>query len=124
MRKSRRKKAYPNVDTWNYIPIKEFLTIPSHHQFPTNLSRIEGYCMLNTDYSMCKDRYDFELKSNGTLKRERNVSYDPKKKPDPYPEGCPRSIRSICISCRHFAWCEPDDDITLVKNCDDFHHAV
>ena len=80
--------------------------------------------MLNIDYSMCKDRYDYELKSNGTFKRKRNALYNPTKNPDPYPEGCPRSIRSMCIGCRHFAWCDPDDDIITVKKRDDFHHTV
>jgi len=80
--------------------------------------------MLNTDYSMCKDRYDYELKSNGTFERKRNAMYNPTKNPDSYPEGCPRSIRSVCISCRHFAWCDPDDDITIIKKRNDFLHAI
>jgi hypothetical protein len=115
MRKSRRNETYPTVDTWNYIPVEEILTKSFLHQLPANLSRIEGYCMLNLDYSGCKDRYNYELKSEGTFKRRKNGSYDPDKKPDPYPEGCPRAIRSMCIGCIHFAWCEPEDKIEIVK---------
>jgi len=124
MRKSGKNKEYPHVDTWNYIPLKEFLTNSSYLQVPTDLSRIEGYCMLNVEYSMSKDRYDYELKSNGIFTRKRNDRFDPTKNPDPYPEGCPRLIRSKCIGCRHFAWCDPDDDITPVKKSDDYHQPI
>lgn len=112
MKKSHKNEDYPSVNTWNYITIEEFLTNSSCRQVLTNLSEIEGYCMLNTDYGACKDRYNYELQSDGSLKRKRNVRYNPTMKPDPYPEGCPRSIRSMCIGCRHFAWCDPDHDIT------------
>jgi hypothetical protein len=124
MRKSGKKKEYPHVDTWNYIPRKEFQTNSSYLQVPTDLSRIEGYCMLNVEYSMSKDRYDYELKSNGDFKRKRNERFDPTKNPEPYPEGCPRSIRSKCTGCQHFAWCDPDDDMTLVKKSDNSHKAI
>jgi hypothetical protein len=111
MRKSGKNKEYPHVDTWNYIPLKEFLTNSSYLQVPTDLSRIEGYCMLNVEYSMSKDRYDYELKSNGIFTCKRNDRFDPTKNPDPFPEGCPRSIRFMCMKCRHFAWCDPHHDI-------------
>lgn len=124
MRKSGREKEYPHVDTWNYIPVKDILTDSSYLQIPADLSRIEGYCMLNVEYSMSKDRYDYELKSNGTFKRKRNERFDPTKNPDPYPEDCPRSIRARCTRCRHFAWCAPDDDITPVKKSDNPHQAI
>jgi hypothetical protein len=85
-------KNYPQVNTWNYITI-------------------EGYCMLNIEYGGCKDRYCYELKPDGSRKRVKNTDYNPAIKPDPFPEGCPRSVRSTCIECRHFAWCDPDDDV-------------
>jgi hypothetical protein len=89
MRKT--KEDYPSVHTWSYITI-------------------EGYCMLNMDYGGCYSRYDYELKPDGSRKRVKNKQYDPLKKPDPYPEGCPRSVRCTCIGCQHFAWCDPRDD--------------
>ena len=66
--------------------------------------------MLNMDYGGCYSRYSYELKPGGSLKRVKNTEYDPSKKPDPYPEGCPRSVRSTCMDCKHFAWCDPTDD--------------
>jgi len=85
------EKDYPSVNTWSYITI-------------------EGYCMLNMEYTGCKDRYLFELKSDGSLKKKDNDRYDPKLKPDPYPDYCRRSVSSECIRCRHFAWCDPDEN--------------
>jgi len=108
MRKN--KEDYPSVHTWSYITIEEFPTNSSCRQVPANLSEIEGYCMLNMDYGGCYSRYDYELKPDGSWKRVKNKQYDPSKKPDPYPEGCPRSVRSTCIGCKHFAWCDPRDD--------------
>ncbi|MGB8219393.1 MAG: hypothetical protein WCE46_03305 [Methanoregula sp.] len=90
MKKSgKRDDEYPTVHSWNYITV-------------------EGYCMLNMEFGMCKDRYVCELKPDGSFKRKKNDRYDPTKKPDPFPEGCPRSIQSVCIGCQHFAWCDPD----------------
>ena len=66
--------------------------------------------MLNMDYGGCYSRYSYELKPDRSLKRVKNKEYDPSKKPDPYPEGCPRSVRSTCMDCKHFAWCDPTDD--------------
>lgn len=62
MKKSGKDKEYPHVDTWNYILVKDILTDSSYLQIPADLSRIEGYCMLNVEYSTSKDRYDYELK--------------------------------------------------------------
>jgi len=82
---------YPAVHSWNYIAV-------------------EGYCMLNMEYRMCHDRYNCRLNPDRTLTRMKNERYDPKRKPDSYPDGCKRSIRSSCIECGHFAWCDPDDE--------------
>jgi hypothetical protein len=82
---------YPAVHSWNYITI-------------------EGYCMLNREYRMCHDRYDYRLNPDRTFTRMKNERYDPKRKPDPYPGNCKRSVRSSCIECSHFAWCDPDDE--------------
>ena len=108
MRKT--KEDYPSVHTWSYITIEEFPTNSYCRQVLANLSEIEGYCMLNMDYGGCYSRYDYELKPDGSRKRVKNKQYDPSKKPDPYPEGCPRSVRCTCIGCKHFAWCDPRDD--------------
>ena len=108
MRKT--KEDYPSVHTWSYITIEEFPMNSSCRQVLANLSEIEGYCMLNMDYGGCYSRYDYELKPDGSRKRVKNKQYDPSKKPDPYPEGCPRSVRCTCIGCKHFAWCDPRDD--------------
>lgn len=110
MRNSRRNKSYPSVNTWNYVIPGEFRTDSSCREIPKALLEIEGYCMLNIGYSGSKDRYCFELKSDGTFKRKKNTEYDPKTQPDPYPSGCPRSIKSSCIPCKHFSWCESDPD--------------
>jgi len=68
------EKDYPSVNTWSYITI-------------------EGYCMLNMEYTGCKDPYLFELKSDGSLEKKDNDRYD-----------------SECIGCRYFAWCDPDEN--------------
>jgi len=95
----------------NLSKIEEFrrilLIFESHF---ARFSEIEGYCMLNMECGGCYSRYSYELKPDGSLKRVKNKEYDPSKKPDPYPEGCPRSVRSTCIGCTHFAWCDPGDD--------------
>jgi hypothetical protein len=83
-------REYPSVSTWNYITI-------------------EGYCLLNDDYGICKDRYAYVLKKDGLFKRVKNDQYNPAMEPDPYPEGCLRSINSRCIECNYFGWCDPDD---------------
>ncbi len=83
----RGRNEYPSVGTWEYITI-------------------EGYCMLNMDYGMRKDRYLFKLRRDGSWKRIRNTMYDPAAEPDSYPEGCARGVSSRCIGCRHFAWCD------------------
>jgi hypothetical protein len=80
---------YPAVHTWNYLTV-------------------EGFCMLNVKYSTCSDRYNYELKPDGSFARRKNQQYDPTVIPNPFPDNCTRSIRSSCIGCRHFAWCEPD----------------
>lgn len=82
---------YPAVHSWNYITV-------------------EGYCMLNTEYRMCHDRYNYRLNPDRTFTRMKNERFDPKRKPDPYPGNCKRSVRSSCIECSHFAWCDPDDE--------------
>jgi hypothetical protein len=91
MKKIPDTEDYPAVNTWSLITI-------------------EGYCMLNIEYGGCKDRYDYQLNPDRTFTRIKNEHYDPKRKPDPYPEACQRSVRSSCIGCRHFAWCDPDDE--------------
>jgi hypothetical protein len=82
---------YPAVHSWNYITV-------------------EGYCMLNMEYRMCHDRYNYQLNPDRTFTRIKNERYDPKREPDSYPKDCKRSVRSSCIECRHFAWCDPDDE--------------
>jgi len=82
---------YPAVHSWNYITV-------------------EGYCMLNMEYRMCHDRYNYRLNPDRTFTRINNKHYDPKRIPDSYPDNCMRSMRSSCIECRHFAWCDPDDE--------------
>jgi len=110
MKKSHKNEDYPSIDTWSCIPIEEFLMNSSCRQVRTNFSEIEGYCLLNTDYGMCKDRYVYVLKPDRSFKRTLNDRYNPTMKPDPYPKDCPRSVSSGCIGCSHFAWCDPDDD--------------
>ena len=92
MKRSRKNEDYPSVTTWNYITI-------------------EGYCMLNTDFAASKNRYDYQLLPDKSFKRRKNDRYDPAIQPEPYPENCSRSIRSTCIGCRHFAWCDPDSPV-------------
>ena len=111
MRHSRRNKSYPSVHTWNYVTPGESRTDSAGYEIPAVLTEIEGYCMLNIGFSQCKNRYNFEMKPDGTFKRQKNIRYDPNLKPEPFPEGCPQKIRSVCIRCRHFAWCEPDTEI-------------
>ena len=71
--------------------------------------------MLNVEYGCCKDRYNYRLNPDRTFTRIKNERYDPKRKPDSYPDDCKRSVRSSCIECRHFAWCDPDDEIPEEK---------
>ena len=94
----------------NSSEIGEFLMNSYCRQVLTNVSEIEGYCLLNTDYGMCKDRYVYVLKPDQSFKRTLNDRYNPAMKPDPYPKECPRSVSSRCIGCSHFSWCDPDDD--------------
>jgi len=91
MKKSQHAEDYPAVHSWNYITI-------------------EGYCGLNVEYGCCHDRYNYQLNPDRTFKRVKNDRYDPTAKPDPYPVKCTRSVRSSCIGCIHFAWCDPDDE--------------
>ncbi len=71
MKKSgKRDDEYPAVHSWNYITV-------------------EGYCMLNMEFGMFKDRYICELKTDGSFKRKKNDRYDPTKKPDSYPKDAP-----------------------------------
>lgn len=88
MKKIPETEDYPAVHTWNYITV-------------------EGYCMLNLEYCMCHDRYNYRLNPDRTFTRVKNERYDPSMKPDPYPENCTRSVAPLCIECRHFAWCDP-----------------
>lgn len=91
MKKIQDTEDYPAVHSWSYITI-------------------EGYCMLNMEYRMCHHRYNHRLNPDRTFTRIKNERYDPKRKPDPYPGDCKRSVRSSCIECRHFGWCDPDDE--------------
>lgn len=91
MKKIQDTEDYPAVHSWSCITI-------------------EGYCMLNTVYRMCHDRYNYRLNPDRTFTRVKNKQYDPTMKPDSYPDDCKRSVRSSCIECRHFAWCDPDDE--------------
>ena len=90
MKKSPPSHNYPSVNSWNFITI-------------------EGYCMLNMEYGGCHYRYDYQLNPDGTFKPVKNPRYDPGMKPDPYPPDCKQSIRSSCIECVHFAWCDPEE---------------
>jgi hypothetical protein len=89
MKQIKGTEDYPAIHTWNMITI-------------------EGYCMLNVEYGGCKDRYNYRLNPDRTFTRIKNERYDPKRKPDSYPDDCKRSVRSSCIGCWHFAWCDPD----------------
>jgi hypothetical protein len=71
---------------------------------------IEGYCMLNIDYIRKKDPFNYKLRPDGSFEEEENTEYDPTCKPDPFPDGCLRSIDTACISCEHFGWCDYDGD--------------
>ena len=93
MRKSHRTENYPAVHSWNFITI-------------------EGYCMLNMEYRCCHYRYNYRLNPDRTFTRVKNDRYDPAMKPDPYPADCKRSVRSSCIGCIHFGWCDPEDGST------------
>jgi|GEM_PF-1843388 len=110
MRRYRRNKSYPSVNTWNYVTPGKSRIDSAGCEIPAALTEIEGYCMLNIEFGQRRGRYNFEMKPDGTFKRQKNTRYDPIMKPDPYPKGCPRAIRPVCIGCRHFAWCEPDPD--------------
>ena len=90
MRKSLRSDGYPAVHSWSCITI-------------------EGYCMLNREYRCCSDRYNYRLNPDRTFTRVKNHQYDPTMKPDPYPAGGKRSVRSSCIGCIHVGWCDPDE---------------
>lgn len=82
---------YPAVHSWRYITV-------------------EGYCMLNMEYRLCHDRYNYRFNPDRTITRIRNERYDPERRPDSYPRDCTHSITSSCIACRHFAWCDPGDE--------------
>ncbi len=110
MAKPAKSENYPSVHTWTTIPSKEFPVKFSHRKDVKNLSFIEGYCTLNYNFRMCKDPHNYELRPDGSFRRRKNELYNPPVKPDPYPAGCGRSVSSHCIGCRHFAWCDPDDE--------------
>src|SRR4030042_2891052 len=93
MRKSRSTENYPVVHSWNFITS-------------------EGDCMLNMEYRMSNDRYNYRLNPDRTFTRVKNDRYDPTMKPDPYPADCKRSVRPSCIGCIHFGWCDPGDGST------------
>ncbi|HWQ66051.1 MAG TPA: hypothetical protein VN372_04175 [Methanospirillum sp.] len=71
---------------------------------------IEGHCMLNLDYIMKKDPYNFRHMQDGSFQEVDNLLYDPSCKPEPYPEGCLHFVNPSCISCTHFGWCEADEE--------------
>lgn len=71
---------------------------------------IEGYCLLNVDYEMRKDRDVFEMQADGSFIRVDNPMYDPDIRPDPRPEGCRGSVCSQCIRCVYFGWCDVEED--------------
>lgn len=71
---------------------------------------IEGYCMLNLDYIMKKDPYNYRHMQDGSFQEVDNPLYDPSCKPEPYPDGCLHSVITSCISCIHFGWCDADED--------------
>lgn len=84
-------REYPSVHSWAYVTI-------------------EGYCLLNMDYGIRKDRTVFRLRPDGSFQRVRNHQYDPAAHPDPFPEGCAHAVSSRCIGCSHFGWCDADTD--------------
>ena len=71
---------------------------------------IEGYCMLNLDYVMKKDPYNYKLMQDGSFQEVDNPLYDPSCKPEPYPEECLHSVNNSCILCNHFGWCDSDEE--------------
>ena len=92
---------YPLVKHWSYVVV-------------------EGYCMLNSRYSSCKDPYMYRLKADfspedddllDSFEEVPNKAYDTGALPDSYPDRCPKRVCPDCIRCPHFAWCSPDDDI-------------
>jgi hypothetical protein len=103
-------EACPAVHSWNYITIEEPPRVLLVFEVLINHSYVEGYCMLNTEYRMCHDRYNYRLNPDRSFTRIKNERYDPKRRPEPYPEDCKRSVRSSCIGCRHFAWCDLGDE--------------
>lgn len=70
---------------------------------------IEGYCMLNIEYSMKKDPFNYQYLPDGSFQEVENTAYDPFCKPDQYPDECLRYVNHSCISCKHFAWCESEE---------------
>jgi hypothetical protein len=95
--RNRSRDNYPSVHSWNYLTV-------------------EGYCMLNMEYGMCSSRYNYEMKPDGSFVRRKNERYDPAATPDPFPDNCTRSVRSSCIGCRHFAWCNPEHAMRPVQS--------
>ncbi len=59
MKRKPDNEDYPAVHSWNYITV-------------------EGYCMLNMEFRMCHDRYNYRLNPDRTFTRMRNERYDPK----------------------------------------------
>lgn len=85
-------REYPFVNSWAFVGL-------------------EGYCLLNMDYGIRKDRYVFQLMPGGSWRQVRNEQYDPAAQPAPYPEGCARAVSSRCIGCRHFGWCDAGENL-------------
>lgn len=71
---------------------------------------IEGYCMLNINYSRKKDPFNYKLNPDGSFEKVENPDYDPTCLPDPYPENCLRFVNTDCISCIHFGWCDYEEE--------------
>ena len=71
---------------------------------------IEGYCMLNLEYSRKKDPFHYRLLPDGSFEEVQNPDYDPTFLPDHYPHDYLHFEYTTCISCHHFGWCEYDGD--------------
>lgn len=66
--------------------------------------------MLNMEYSMKKDPFNYRHMPDGSFQEVDNTNYDPFCIPDPYPDDCLRHVNNSCISCNHFAWCDSDEE--------------
>jgi hypothetical protein len=75
--------------------------------------------MLNREYRICKDRYNYRLNPDRTFTGVKNHQYNPTMKPEPYPSDCKHSVRSSCIGCIHFGWCDPGEE-SLKENAEPF----